>query len=391
MKIEKENFFIIEKIITIIVMVLIVFLSNSSYANDNQTIIEQQKEFKIQDFIKNAEKFTGEFFEDIDINEILNDAIKGEVDNSTLLKKILNILGKEVTTNIKSLVSILAIILIHSILKSISESLENNNISKLIYYVQYILIVTVIMSNFTDIIKLVQDTTGNLIGFMNALVPLLITLMMYTGSITTSSVVEPIILFMINFIGNIIQNLIIPFVLVLTSLVIISKISDKVHIDKLSKFFKSGIVWFLGIVLTVFVGVVSLEGTLSSSVDGITAKTTKAVVSSAIPVVGKILGDAVDTVLGCGIVLKNAVGLVGVVIVIGICIMPILKLFVLSVSYKLLSTVVQPIADEKIIDLLEQIGDIFKIFLGILCAISFMLIIGTTLVLKISNGTMMYR
>ncbi len=247
------------------------------------------------------------------------------------------------------------------------------------------------MSNFTDIIKLVQDTTGNLIGFMNALVPLLITLMMYTGSITTSSVVEPIILFMINFIGNIIQNLIIPFVLVLTSLVIISKISDKVHIDKLSKFFKSGIVWFLGIVLTVFVGIVSLEGTLSSSVDGITAKTTKAVVSSAIPVVGKILGDAVDTVLGCGIVLKNAVGLVGVVIVIGICIMPILKLFVLSVSYKLLSTVVQPIADEKIIDLLEQIGDIFKIFLGILCAISFMLIIGTTLVLKISNGTMMYR
>ncbi len=391
MKIGKEKFFIIEKIITIIVMVLIVFLSNSSYANDNQTIIEQQEEFKIQDFIKNAEKFTGEFFEDIDINEILNDAIKGEVDNSTLLKKILNILGKEVTTNIKSLVSILAIILIHSILKSISESLENNNISKLIYYVQYILIVTVIMSNFTDIIKLVQDTTGNLIGFMNALVPLLITLMMYTGSITTSSVVEPIILFMINFIGNIIQNLIIPFVLVLTSLVIISKISDKVHIDKLSKFFKSGIVWFLGIVLTVFVGVVSLEGTLSSSVDGITAKTTKAVVSSAIPVVGKILGDAVDTVLGCGIVLKNAVGLVGVVIVIGICIMPILKLFVLSVSYKLLSTVVQPIADEKIIDLLEQIGDIFKIFLGILCAISFMLIIGTTLVLKISNGTMMYR
>lgn len=100
--------------------------------------------------------------------------------------------------------------MIHSILKSISESLENNNISKLIYYVQYILIVTVIMSNFTDIIKLVQDTTGNLIGFMNTLVPLLITLMMYTGSITTSSVVEPIILFMINFIGNIIQNLIIP-------------------------------------------------------------------------------------------------------------------------------------------------------------------------------------
>ena len=147
----------------------------------------------------------------------------------------------------------------------------------------------------------------------------------------------------------------------------------------------------MGIVLTIFVGVVSLEGTISSSVDGITAKTAKTVVSSAIPVVGKILGDAVDTVLGCGIILKNAVGLVGVVIVIGICIMPILKLAVLSTFYKLLATVVQPVADGKIVSLLEQIGDIFKIFLGVISAISVMLIIGTTLVLRMSNSSMMYR
>ena len=80
---------------------------------------------------------------------------------------------------------------------------------------------------------------------------------------------------------------------------------------------------------------------------GITAKTTKAVVSSAIPVVGKILGDAIDTVLGCGIILKNAVGVLGVIIVVGICVMPILKLAVLTVTYKLLAVAVQPIADKK--------------------------------------------
>lgn len=375
-----------------IVVVCVVAIGNISYAEtDVQTMKEQQEEFKIQDFIKGAEEYSGEFFDNIDVGDVLEQAIKGEVDNSTFAKRILNLLGKEVTTNVKSIVSILAIIIIHSVLKSISESLENDGISKLIYYVQYILIVTIIMANFSDIIKLVQDTTSNLLGFMNMLVPLLVTLMLYTGSITTSTVIEPIILFMINFIGNMIQNLIIPLVLIFTSLVVISKISDRVQIDKLSKFLKSGIVWFLGIVLTIFVGVVSLEGTLSSSVDGITAKTSKAVVSSAIPVVGKILGDAVDTVLGCGVVLKNAVGLVGVIIIIGICIMPILKLTVLTASYKLLSALVQPIADKPITSLLEQIGDIFKIFLGILSAMSFMLIIGTTLVLKMSNSAMMYR
>lgn len=375
----------------ILVAIFITTVPNYTYASNEETLKEQQEEFGIQDFIKNAKQYTGEFFEDEDINSILNNAINGKVDNSTLLKRFLNLLGDQVVTNIKSIVSILAIIIIHSILKAISKSLENDSVAKLIYYVQYILIVTIIMSNFSGIVTLVQDTATNLVAFMNMLVPLLITLMMYTGSITTSGLIEPIILFAINFVGNIIQDIIIPFVLVFTSLIIISKISDRVQIDKLSKFLKSGIVWFLGIVLTIFVGVVSLEGTISSSVDGITAKTAKSIVSSAVPVVGKILGDAVDTVLGCGIILKNAVGLVGVVVVIGICIVPIIKLTVLTIAYKLLATIVQPIADEKIVSLLDQIGDIFKLFLAILCSLSFMLIIGTALVLKISNSGMMYR
>ena len=375
----------------IILVIFITIVPSYTFANEEQTLEEQRQEFGIQDFIKNAKQYTGDFFEDVDLNEILDDAIEGKVDNSSLLKRLINLLGNQVVDNIKGIISILAIIIIHSILKSISESLENDGVSKLIYYVQYILIVTIIMSNFSDIVLTVQDTTTNLVAFMQMLIPLLITLMMYTGSITTSSMLEPIILFMINFLGNIIQSIIIPLVLVFTSLVIISKISDKVQIDKLSKFLKSGIVGFLGIILTIFVGVVSLEGSLTSSVDGITAKTAKSIVSSAVPVVGKVLGDAVDSVLGCGIILKNAVGIVGVIIVIGICIMPIIKLSVLTLAYKLLACVVQPVADGKIVSLLDQIGDIFKLLLAILCSIAFLLIIGTALVLKISNSGMMYR
>ena len=226
-------------IIFLIIILSIIIPTNISYSNVDITMKEQQDEFKIQDFINNSKRYTGDFFENIDISKILNEAIQGKVDNNTLIKRIFNLFGREVTKNIKTIVSILVIILIHSILKSISESLENNSISKLIYYVQYILIVTIIMSNFSDIVKLVQDTSNNLVGFMNMLVPLLITLMLATGSITTSGLAEPLILFTVNFVGNIIQNVIIPFVLILTSLVVISKLSDKGQIDKLSKSFKS--------------------------------------------------------------------------------------------------------------------------------------------------------
>lgn len=376
----------------ILIFILVLMIPNYAFAETQDEIMSStQEKFNISGFLKEAQKYTNESFEEIDLSSMLGQAIQGKVDNNKLYEIIIKLLGKEVSSSLKILISILVIIVIHGILKSITDSLDNNNVSQIIYFVQYILIVTLIMSNFTEIIKLVKDTSNNLVGFINVLIPLLLTLMVYTGSIATSTIIEPIVLFISNFVGNIISDILIPIVLVIVVFSIVSKISERVQIEKISKFLKSGVMWALGVILTVFVGVVSLEGTLSSSVDGITAKTAKVAVSTVIPVVGKVLGDVVDSVLGCGVILKNAVGFVGVIVILSICIMPIIKIGTLSMIYSLASAVVQPIADEKIVKLLDEMSGVFKLLLGILCALSVILIIGITMVVKISNSGMMYR
>lgn len=380
------------KKVILILIILLIFFPNKCFADTEEEImVTTQEKFNIKEFIQESEKYMGKTFGDINLGETLNQAIKGKIDNETLLNKILKLLGKEVNSNLKILISILVIIVIHGILKSITDNLENTSISQIIYFVQYILIVSLIMSNFTEIIKLVRETATNLVGFINILIPLLLTLLVYTGNVATSTMLQPIILLVINFVGNIIMDILIPIVLIIVVFSIISKISNKVQVDKLSKFLKSGVVWFLSLVLTFFVSVVSVEGTLSSSVDGITAKTAKAAVSSVIPIVGKVLGDVVDSVLGCGVILKNAVGIVGVIVILGICIIPIIKIGILTIVYSLTSAVVQPIADEKIVKLLDEMGGVFKLLLGILCSLSVLLIIGVTMVVKISNSGMMYR
>ena len=376
----------------ILIFILVLMIPNYAFAESQEEIMSStQEKFNISGFLKEAQKYTNESFEEIDLSSMLGQAIQGKIDNNKLYKIIIKLLGKEVSSSLKILISILVIIVIHGILKAITDGLENNSVSQIIYFVQYILIVTLIMSNFSEIIKLVKDTANDLVGFINVLIPLLLTLMVYTGNITTSTVIEPIVLAISNFVGNIIADVLIPIVLIIVTFSIVSKFSERVQVEKLSKFLKSGVVWFLGIVLTVFVGVVSLEGTLSSSVDGVTAKTAKAAVSTVIPVVGKILGDVVDSVLGCGVILKNAVGFVGVIVILSICIMPIIKIGTLSIIYSLASAVVQPIADEKIVKLLDEMSGVFKLLLGILCALSVILIIGITMVVKISNSGMMYR
>ena len=381
-----------KKLITIFAILICIFSTSISIADTEDEVINSQMDsFNISNFIDEANKYSNDILKDIDIQELLNNAIKGELDTNQLLKNIFPLLGTEIKEALKVMGSILIIVLIHSVLKSISDNLNNKSVAQITYYVQYILIATVIMTNFSSIITLTKEAVGNMISFIQLLFPLLMTLMLASGSVVSVNLVQPIILFIINLISNIFQSIIIPIILVGTALAIVSKISDRIQIDKLSKFLKSSSVWVIGILLTIFVGVLSIEGTLGSSVDGITAKTAKAAVSSFIPVVGKVLGDAVDTVIGCSAILKNAIGIVGVIVVIAICITPILKLAIITIIYHLTAALCEPIADSKIVSLITQMADTFKILLAILCSTSVMLIIGITLVINISNTGLMYR
>lgn len=384
-----------KKIILISILFITIFtpIANAEETNttdvDTDEILESQSEtLGISSFIEEANKYKNNEFE-LDVGELITEAIKGEIDNKTIGQQILNLLFSQVGEAIKSIGIILVIVVISSVLKSISDDLENKSIAQISHYVTYILIVTIIMKNFSDIIVMIRTSIENLVGFSNSLIPLLITLMLTTGNIASASMLQPIILFIITFIGNFINTILIPASLVAVALNVISNISDKVQIDKLGTFINKTVIWILGIALTIFVGVASLEGSITNGVDGLTVKTTKAAVSNFIPIVGKILGDAVETVMSCSNILKNAVGIVGVIIILSICIMPIIKLVALMGVYYLGSALCQPIADKKIVDLLGQIGGTFKLLLAIMCSISVMLVIGITLVIKISNSGLM--
>lgn len=198
------------------------------------------------------------------------------------------------------------------------------------------------------------------------------------------------ILFAVVLISNGINYFILPLIFISTAISIVSNLSDKLELGKLSKFLKSGITWALGACVTLFVSVLSLEGNLTSNIDGIAAKGIKSA-SNLIPVVGKALGDSVDMVLGATSILKNSIGFVGIIIVIGICIIPVIKLLIFMCSYYFLSAICEPLADKKIVNLLEQMGGTFKVLFGTMVFISVLLIIGLTMCIKISNTGMMYR
>lgn len=368
--------------------ILIILIVNPVYAVED-IINSQLDNLNLSDFIKEGEEYTNDVFEDLDVKELISSAVRGNIDNN-IYKNIFTLFGKEVLSSIKMLASILIIIVIHSILKSIGENLGNNNIGKVAYYVEYILIVSLILANFSQIVTYIKESISHVVGFLNTLVPLLVTLVMSTGATMSAGVIQPILLFSIIFIGNVINNFIIPVAIIATILGIISNLSEKIQINKLSKFLKTSTLWLLGIITTVFVSALSLEGTLTSSLDGVTLKGIQTATSTLIPVVGKALGDSVSTVLGCTTVIKNAIGVIGIIIIIGICALPIIKLTVLTLLYSFSTALAEPLADKGIVKVLEQMSDTFKLLLGIMIFVATLFIIGIAITLRISNTSLMF-
>ena len=375
----------------ILFIIIHIFINPTSFATD-EIISSQMEALNLSSFINEGEKYTEEIFPDIDLDTLLNSAIRGEINNEQIYRGVLSLLGDEIVSAISLLGSILIIIIIHSLLKSFTENLsKNEGVGQIAYFIEYILIVTLVMANFTSIINMMKEAISNLVGFVNCLVPILLALMSATGSVASVAFVQPLIIFAVVFIANTITIFVLPIALIATTLGIVSNLSERVQIEKISKFLKSGVTWFLGVVITIFVSILSLEGGLTSNVDGLAAKGIKSAATTFIPVVGKALGESVDMVIGSTALLKNSIGIVGMFVIIVICAMPIIKLTILTITYYFASAICETLADKKIVSLLEQMGGTFKVLLGIMFFVAVLLIIGLAMCIKISNSGMMYR
>ena len=166
--------------------------------------------------------------------------------------------------------------------------------------------------------------------------------------------------------------------------------SDKVSISRVPNILKSVSLWSMGVILTLFIGILSLEGTVASTVDGVTVKTAKFLFSGSVPVVGKLLGDSVDVILGSTLIIKDAVGFVGVAVLFGLALTPIIKIIVVTAIYAGLSAIIEPFSDKRICKCLNDTADAGKMLLGIVVCVTVMVIIGTVMLLKITNFTSMH-
>ncbi len=191
-------------------------------------------------------------------------------------------------------------------------------------------------------------------------------------------------------INTLISKIILPVTFLTLIINIVSNVSENIKISKIPELIQKFSINFLKCTLAIFIAILSFEGTLAANVDGFTAKTTKAIVSTAIPVVGKALSDAADSVVGAASITKNAVGVLGIIIVFVIAILPLIKIFTLMLVFEIVGGLLEPISDKRISNCISMTSDSIKMLLALLSITSVLFILAISMMIKISNFSIMY-
>lgn len=386
---------------TVIIFFFILLLPRCIYSIEdenegNMDLIMEQLEIlnigEIEEAIGDLDHLTYEYFPKLDFKDFVSSIIKGErrVEVREILMGIGQLFLKEVFENLTLLIQILAITLICAILTNLQASFEKDTVGQLAYYICYILLTTIVIKSFSTIMVMGKVTVDNMVRFMQLLLPILLTLLIAVGGVTANAIFHPIVLGTVNIVGILIKDIIFPFIFFSFIIGLISRISEKIQLTKLSELLRQVVITIIGISLTVFIGIMSMYG-IASKVDGVTVRTAKFAMDKFIPIVGGFLSDAMDTVVGCSAVLKNAVGVIGLFTLFLICIIPVIKIIALIFIYKVVIAVIEPVSTVKIGECLVEVSKSLLLLLASLLAVSIMFFITITIIVEAGNVTMMLR
>ncbi|MEX2461997.1 MAG: stage III sporulation protein AE [Paenibacillaceae bacterium] len=310
---------------------------------------------------------------------------------SNILKGLLQFFFREVLLNGKLLATIVILTVFSMILETMQSSFEKSAVSKVAYAVSYMVLIVLAMNSLNISLGYAKEAIAGMIHFMIAIVPLLLTLLVSTGNLTSAAIFHPLIIFMIHTIGTAIYLIIFPLLFFSTLLHVISSISERYKVTQLANLMRSIAIGLLGFFVTVFLGVMSVQGASGAITDGVTIRTAKYVAGNFVPVVGRMFSDASETVVGASLLVKNAVGITGIVILVLLCAFPAVKILVLALIFKVSAAILQPMGDSPIIQCLQTIGKNMIYVFAALAAVGFMFFLAITIIITAGNISVMMR
>ena len=328
---------------------------------------------------------SNEVFKASDFNTLIKSIINGnaQIEASSFVNYIVRIFFDDVINYLPYACLMLAIAVLYSMVAGTSES--NKSISDIVHFVCFGAIVVICISCITHLVGLTSQTIGSVKSQMDVVFPILLTLVTALGGNVSASVFQPAMVTLSGFAISLFTNILLPLFTFKIIFTIISNLTSGVKFNKFAEFFGSCFKWILGGLLTIFTAFMSISGIMAGSVDGISIKTAKYTIKSGVPIIGGFLSDGVNVIMMSCSLIKNALGTCGLILLFCSIIVPVLKIIVFSLLMKLVSAILEPIADSRVTSFVSDVAKTISTLIAIILGVAFMYLIVVGLIMCLLN------
>ena len=236
-----------------------------------------------------------------------------------------------------------------------------------------------------------QNAVTRMADLMQTLFPLLLTLLAAVGGTAGAAFFQPAIVAAGGTMTALVRSVTLPLALSTGVTTILCHLSPRVRLERLSSLLKTAAVWTLGVSFTVFISVTTLQSLGAAAADGVSIRTAKYAVDHFVPVVGGMFADTMDTLVGASLLIKNALGLTGLLILLVTASLPMVQTLAAAAVYRACAALLEPLSDSRASGCMQAFSDVLMLLFVIQLSVGAMFLLLTAQMLAVGNLTVMLR
>ncbi len=328
-----------------------------------------------------------EIFDSPSFLDKLKKIISGEFSQNqvSIFLSITNLFFDNLLSFLPTLSLVIAISVVFSLVSASKTNSKMKSLDDVIHFVCFGSIVVILVAYSVNMITLTSSTIQSIKKQMDISFPILLTLLTAVGGTTSVSVYQPTVAVLSGTIINIFTSVLMPIFIFRLVFSVISNLSNNIKLSKFADFFSSGFKWIIGIIFTVFSAFLAIQGITAGSIDGISFRTAKYAIKNSVPIVGRYLSDGLNLIIASSVLIKNAVGVCGLLLLFATIVIPLIKIIVFMFGLKLASAVLEPITDSRITNFLSMIASSVSLLIVLILGCSFMYMIMSGMIIFSAN------
>lgn len=356
---------------------------------DSRGVAEQLDLSSIRGYLEQLDSDVQKTMPGFSLTRMFEDLKSGKLDlrPENLGKTFVEILGREMLNSAPLIGKLLILSVLCAVLGQLQVAFSGS-VGKTAQIMVYLVLLSLALTSFQEALGTATGTIDRMVGLMQALFPVMLTLLVSMGNLTSAALFKPLIMGSLTVLATMIKTVVLPLYFLAAVLRLFNHISEQFKLSKLAGLFEFTGKLSLGIIMTVFIGVMTVQGVTGGVADSVVFRTAK-YSADLVPVVGKFFKDAVELVITSGLLLKNAIGIIALLAIIVICLGPVLKILAMILVFRISAALIEPLGEKALADSLQDMSKSLIFILVTVASVGIMFFMTAAVVIGTGNLSVM--